>query len=82
MLAFVIAYVVRYQLQIFVPLNETFRAPFAPYVPYMALYAVLLFLGYQGSRLYKSVRGRSWLEEVYIIVNGVTSATVLLMAVA
>ncbi len=80
--AFILAYMVRYQLQILLPVFEVNRAPFEPYLPQLGLYAVLLFLSYQGSRLYKSVRGRSLLEEVYIIVNGVTSATVLMMAIS
>ena len=80
--AFVLAYVIRYQLQIFVPVNEVNRSTFLPYYPYVGIYAALLFLSYQGSRLYRNVRGRSWLEEVYTILNGVTSATVLLMAIS
>lgn len=80
--AFGLAYVIRYELQILRPVNEFNRAPFEPYLPYVVLYALLLFLSYQGSRLYKHVRGRSWLEEVSIIVNGVMSSTVLLMAVS
>jgi exopolysaccharide biosynthesis polyprenyl glycosylphosphotransferase len=80
--AFVLAYIIRYQLQILVPVNEVNRSTFQPYYPYVAIYAVLLFLSYQGSRLYRNVRGRSWLEEVYTILNGVTSATVLLMAIS
>src|SRR5690242_12834286 len=73
-LAFLLAYFIRYQLQILRPVNEPNRAPFEPYIPYVIVYAVLLFLSYQGSRLYKNTRGRSWLEEVYVIINGVTSS--------
>src|SRR5690606_24168770 len=58
------------------------RAPFDPYWPYVVMYVLLLLLSYQGSGLYKQVRGRSWLDEVSIIVNGVSSSTVLLMAVS
>jgi exopolysaccharide biosynthesis polyprenyl glycosylphosphotransferase len=80
--SFVLAYIIRYQLQILRPVNEFNRAPFEPYIPYMVIYAALLFLSYQGSRLYKNIRGRSWLEEVYAIINGITSATVLMMAIS
>ena len=80
--AFVVAYLARYDLQILRAVDEVNRAPFEPYLPYLFIFAVLLFLSYQGSRLYKVVRGRSLLEESYIIVNGVTSATVLMMAIS
>ncbi len=78
--AFVAAYFARYELQILRPVDEVNRAPFAPYLPYLFIFIGLLFLTYQGTRLYKSVRGRSLLEEVNIIINGVMSAAVLLMA--
>src|SRR5690606_15519450 len=70
-LAFGLAYFIRYRLQILRPVNEPFQSPFEPYWPYLFLYAGLLFLSYQGSRLYRRVRGRSWLDEVSIIINGV-----------
>jgi exopolysaccharide biosynthesis polyprenyl glycosylphosphotransferase len=80
--AFLIAYFVRYELQILRPVNELNRAPFEPYLPYAGVYLLLLVISYQGSQLYKLVRGRSLTEEVYIIINGVMTATVLLMAVS
>ncbi len=80
--AFMFAYIIRYELQILRSVNEPFFSPFEPYAPYLVIYTALLFLSYQGSRLYKNIRGRSWLEEVSIIVNGVTSSTVLLMAIS
>lgn len=79
MLAFLIAYVVRYELQILRPVFELNRANIEPYIPYALIYAAWLYLIYSGSGLYKSVRGRSWLEEVYTIINGATNATVLLL---
>ncbi len=81
-LAFVLAYVVRYQLQILRPVDEINRAPFAPYIPYAVIYVVWLILIYRGSGLYKVVRGRGWLDEVYTIINGVTNATVVMLAIS
>lgn len=80
--AFVLAYILRYELQIFRPLLEVNYAPFAPYLPYAGIYLVWLHLHYRGSGLYKVVRGRAWLEEVYTIINGVTNATLVLMAIS
>ena len=81
-LAFGLAYFIRYQLQILRPVGEPFQSTFEPYTPYVILYTGLLFLSFQGSRLYRRVRGRSWMDEVSIIVNGVMTTTVLLMAVS
>lgn len=77
--AFVLAYLIRYKLQILFPVYEVNRADFGPYIPYALFYVIWLYLLYSGSGLYKLSRGRSWLEEVYSIVNGVTNATVVLL---
>lgn len=79
--AFFLAYLLRYEFQILVPLLEVNFASFYPYLPYAALYMAWLHLQYRGSGLYKVVRGRPWMEEVYTIINGVTSATLVWMAV-
>src|SRR5215207_7821902 len=73
-LAFGLAYVVRYELQIIRPVGEAFRAPFSPYIPFAVVYILWLDLIYRGSGLYKVVRGRAWLDEVYTIINGVIYA--------
>lgn len=81
-LAFVLAYYVRYELQILRPVFEKNHAPFSPFVPYVAIYIVWLFINYRGAGLYRLLRGRSWLEEVYIILNGAANATLLIMAIS
>ena len=80
--AFGLAYFVRYELQILRPVGEANRAPFQPYLPYALIYAVWLYLNYRGSGLYKVVRGRTWPDEVYTIINGVTNATVVMLAIS
>ncbi|MEO8392527.1 MAG: hypothetical protein ABI700_06005, partial [Chloroflexota bacterium] len=79
-LAFVLAYVARYDLQILRPVDEPNRAPFHPYIPYVVIFILWLYLNYRGSGLYRSIRGRTWLDEVSAIVNGVTSATIVMLA--
>jgi exopolysaccharide biosynthesis polyprenyl glycosylphosphotransferase len=78
-IAFAAAYIIRYEFQFIRNVEPVNRAPFEPYLPYAAIFAALLCLNYQGSGLYKSNRGRSWLEEVYGVVNGVTNATVIVL---
>ncbi len=77
--AFAMAYYARYELQLIRPVFDPNRAPFEPYLPYTAVFAALLYLNYRASGLYKSNRGRSWLEEVYAVINGVTSSTVVVL---
>src|SRR5262249_13349131 len=78
-ISFALAYYARYELQLIRPVFDPNRAPFEPYLPYTAVYALLLLVHYQGSGLYKSNRGRSWLEEVYTLGNGITNATVVVL---
>jgi exopolysaccharide biosynthesis polyprenyl glycosylphosphotransferase len=78
-ISFALAYVVRYQLQLLRPVDEINRAAFAPYLPYAAGFAILIFLNYQGSGLYRAIRGRSWFEELYHVTSGVTNATVIVL---
>lgn len=82
LLAFVVAYGVRYELQILRPVFEFNRAPFEPYLPYAIFFAIWLFFHQRAAGLYKPARGRAWLDEVAVIVSGVTGATVLLLAVS
>lgn len=79
-LAFVLAYFIRYDLTVFRPVLEVNQADFLPYLPYAGVYISYLFLNYNGTGLYKLVRGRSFIEEMAIISNGVTGATVILLA--
>ncbi|MBL8165176.1 MAG: sugar transferase [Anaerolineae bacterium] len=79
--SYALAYYARYELQLIRPVFEVNRAPFLPYLPYAVVFALLLILHYRGSGLYKSNRGRSWLEEVYTITNGVANATVVVLGI-
>lgn len=85
-LAFVLAYIVRYQVQNQLNIRPGgelfFYTPFDSYLPYMLFFILWLYLNYRGGGLYRTIRTRGWLEEVGIIVNGATNATVLLMAIS
>ncbi len=80
LVAFVLAYIARYELTILRPVLEIYRADFAPYIPYALVYAGLLYLTCHGGGLYKNIRGRALAEEIYIIANGVATSTVLLLS--
>jgi exopolysaccharide biosynthesis polyprenyl glycosylphosphotransferase len=80
--AYGLAYYVRYELQILRPVFEPNIAAFHPYLPYVVIYTAWLQVNYHSVGLYKNVRGRPWMEEVYSIVNGVANATLITMAVS
>ncbi len=82
LLAFVLAYFIRYELQILRPLLELYYAPFDAYLLYIVVYPLALQIHNRGSGLYRVTRGRPWLEEVTIIVNGVANATIIVMALS
>ncbi len=82
LIAFRLAYTLRYELQIPIAVEEAFltSASFEPFLPYAALYALWLVGTWPVAGLYRERRGRSWFEEVYGIINGGTNATVVIMA--
>lgn len=82
LLAFVLAYYARYDLQLIRRVLELNSAEFNAYLPFAAVYIVWLYFNLNGSALYRSVRGRSWWEELYIIANGVANATIITMALS
>jgi len=82
LLAFGLAYVLRYDVQFIRAVGEFNSAPVEPYLPYALLYAVWIVLTPPVAPLYRVRRGRSWLEEAYAVVNGATNATVVVMALS
>ncbi len=80
--AFALAYYIRYELQVLRPVFEKNVAPFSPYLPYIGVYIAWMYMNYRGGGLYTPVRGRPWLEEVYLVINGVTNATLIVMALS
>jgi exopolysaccharide biosynthesis polyprenyl glycosylphosphotransferase len=81
--AFRLAYTLRYDLQIPQPVGDDVLAvaAFSEYVPYAALYGIWMIATWPVAGLYREKRGRSWFEEAYGVVNGATNAAVMAMAV-
>lgn len=80
MLAFRLGYALRYEVQFIRPVGETFYAPFEAYWSHALIYALWLLFTPPVVGIYFRVRGRSWLEETYTIIQGATTATVVIMA--
>ncbi len=82
LVAFRLAYYLRYDLQVLIAVDENIiaAAAFDAFLPYAALYALWLVITWPVAGLYRDQRGRSWFEEVWAIINGATNATVVVMA--
>ena len=79
-LAFGIAYVLRYELQVIRPILDPARKDFLPYLPFAGVYALFILLNYQRNGLYRNLVGRAWLEEVYQIASSVAVSIVVVLA--
>lgn len=79
-MAFVLAYILRYEWQVFRPIYDPNSRSFLPYIPYALAYGFLTFLTYQNNGLYRNVRGRVWMEEIMLIASGVANATLVILA--
>jgi exopolysaccharide biosynthesis polyprenyl glycosylphosphotransferase len=80
LLAFLLAYSIRYDWQIIRPILDPRQYGFSPYVPFAMVYAMLLYFSYYQNGLYRNVRGRNWGEELSIITSGVATSAVILLA--
>lgn len=74
------AYILRYELQIIRPVYDPIERGFGPYIPFAAVYAILIWLNFQRNGLYRNIAGRAWLEEVYLIANSVAVSIVIVLA--
>ncbi len=79
--AFALAYVMRYTLELFVPVLDAFQAPYSAYLPFQLGFTALMviFLAVDGA--YTPPRGGSWFTELYRIVNATTTVGVIFFAV-
>lgn len=80
--AFLLSYYLRYELELLRPVDEFNSASFEPYIPYAALFMAWVLAANQGARLYHHQRGRSWTSELFSIGNGATNAALLVMALS
>lgn len=75
---FFVAYVARYQLQWFRPVDEAFQVPYSVHFPSSLTLTLILLFVYWTEGLYGLKRKRSWLEDVYAILRGtITSVAAL-----
>ena len=82
LVAFLLSYYLRYEVQFLQPVDEANVAPFTPYIPYALTFAGLLWAFNQSGGLYRERRGRTWWDEVFIIGNSATNTGVVVMAIS
>ncbi len=75
--AFILAYWVRYDLQLFRAVDPAFDVPYRVYLPFVALFTLLLILVYRQQGVYHLRRQISWFDEFYAIINGTATGIVI-----
>ncbi len=76
-IAFLLAYWVRYDLQLFRGVDPAFEVPYQVYLPFVVLFTVLLLMVYRQAGFYRLRRRISWFDEFYAIVNGTATGTII-----
>lgn len=76
-IACLIAYWLRYDLQLFRAVDPAFNVPYRIYLPFVAGFTFLLILVYRQHGIYRLRRQISWLDEVYTIANGTATGIVI-----
>ncbi len=77
--AFVLAYWVRYDLQLFRAVDPAFDTPYEVYLPFVGLFTLLLILVYRQQGVYRLRRHISWFDEFYAIASGTATGTIILI---
>ena len=78
-IAFVLAYWVRYELQLFRAVDPAFDVPYQDYLPFVTILTLLLILVYRQQGIYRLRHQISWFDEFYAIVNGTTTGIVIMI---
>ncbi len=80
-LAIVFAWYIRYELEISPSAGEGFfYQPYTAYLPLALILTVLAIAIFRFEGLYAPTRGRRLLDEIYTLINGTTTAILLVMA--
>ncbi len=78
-LAFPIAYWLRYDLQLFRSVDPANNVPYSVYIPLVAILTVILLLANRREGAYDVRRGRSFFDEIYGVVNAMTTGIMLMV---
>jgi exopolysaccharide biosynthesis polyprenyl glycosylphosphotransferase len=76
--AFLLAYYLRYEVQLFRPVDPIYDNPPEVYLPFAVVLTVLLLITFKIDGVYEPRRLGSWLDQMYAIVRA-TPTSILLM---
>ena len=77
--AFLIAYWLRYDLQLFRSVDPANNVPYSVYLPLVGFLTVVLVLANRREGAYDVRRGRPLFDDIYGVVNATTTAIMLLV---
>ncbi|MDY7041900.1 MAG: hypothetical protein SVX38_13670, partial [Chloroflexota bacterium] len=80
-LGFILAYWVRYELQLLRPVEEAYFVPYMTYLPAATLLTLVLLPTYWLEGMYSPARRTAWFDQVYGIFNSTTSGTVIMIVI-
>ncbi len=81
-IAIALAWYIRYELLLTGPLGEGFYyQPYSAYLPLAIMLTLLTIAMFRIEGLYFPMRGRTFLDDFYTLVNGTTTAILLIMAI-
>lgn len=80
--AFLLSYYLRYNIELFQPVDEANFAPFDPYISYTIIFMVWVLIANQSAQLYTQHRERSWANEWFSITNASANAGLVVMAIS
>lgn len=80
--AFALGYYVRYELQLFAPVDEPFFARYSDYWQFQFWYVFLMMIFLYVEGAYADRRDSSWFTELYRVGNVTTTVVVILIAAA
>ncbi|HET7378199.1 MAG TPA: sugar transferase [Anaerolineae bacterium] len=79
--AFLLAYVLRYEVQLLRPVDPIYDNPPTVYIPFMILLTGMFLLTFKIDGVYQSRRLGMWLEQMYAIVRGTTLGILLMVSI-
>ncbi|HRF48508.1 MAG TPA: undecaprenyl-phosphate glucose phosphotransferase [Anaerolineales bacterium] len=78
--AFALSYYVRYELELLVPVDEQFSAPYNAYLTMQAAYTLLTLFFLWADGAYAERRGVSVFNDLYRVINAVSTVGVIMFA--
>lgn len=78
-IAFLVAYWLRYTLQLFRSVDPANNVPYSVYLPMVALLTAVLLLASRREGAYDVRRGRPLFDDIYGVINATTTAIMLLI---